>query len=406
MGVPLLGFALALLVMIMRRPEIITHAQFWAEDGRNWYAEAYNGGPISSLLYPHTGYFQTYPRLAMALALAVPMQWAPLVSNLLSLCVRAALVAFLLTTRLQWASIAARAAVAAYIVLMPGIGEVHANATNTQWYLGLYLLAVAVAEPPRRPAWRVHDALIFILGGLSGPFVIFVAPVLVWRQVVTWRATRNLIAATGDPLVWLALALALLQGVTILATKGRGDSPLGDSLPLLAHILSLRIFIGFAVPERWIGPLAGNLGLMVAGLLWGISVLAVVLWRGGWRMRSIVLFGALMLAAALSSPVGSGDAAAWPFMLLSDARYFVVPNVIFATAVVCAATQLTAHMRLPACAVGGALVLLGCLFDFRLAPLPDLDFPAAAAGFSAAASGTRVDLPILPPGWHMTLVRH
>jgi hypothetical protein len=41
-------------VLVSRRPSVLFHAEFWAEDGWYWYPDAYHNG-WASLLLPHTG---------------------------------------------------------------------------------------------------------------------------------------------------------------------------------------------------------------------------------------------------------------------------------------------------------------------------------------------------------------
>src|SRR5687767_7654590 len=66
-------FCVGCALLIARRPDAVLAAQFWAEDGRYWYAEAYALGPLWAAVTPHDGYFQTVSRSAAALALLVPL---------------------------------------------------------------------------------------------------------------------------------------------------------------------------------------------------------------------------------------------------------------------------------------------------------------------------------------------
>lgn len=72
-------FAVAAFILIVsRRPSSLTNPQFWAEDGRNWYADAFNHGILYSLTTPEAGYFQTFSRLTAIASLSVPLAYAPL----------------------------------------------------------------------------------------------------------------------------------------------------------------------------------------------------------------------------------------------------------------------------------------------------------------------------------------
>src|SRR5690349_287591 len=100
----LLSFLVAALAVVSRRPDALLNPQFFAEDGNIWFADAYNQGWLRALAMTHTGYFQTLPRLGAALALAVPLQHAPLVMNLIGLLLQVAPAIFLLSRRASnWA---------------------------------------------------------------------------------------------------------------------------------------------------------------------------------------------------------------------------------------------------------------------------------------------------------------
>jgi hypothetical protein len=43
-------------IVIMRRPDAVLSPQFWAEDGKIWFANAHNLGALHSLVLPQNGY--------------------------------------------------------------------------------------------------------------------------------------------------------------------------------------------------------------------------------------------------------------------------------------------------------------------------------------------------------------
>jgi 23S rRNA (pseudouridine1915-N3)-methyltransferase len=80
-GVPAMACAVLATIglIVARRPDGIWNAQFWAEDGKTWYAQAYNEGALHALLLPAGGYLQSFSRLTAALSLAFDLRHAPLV---------------------------------------------------------------------------------------------------------------------------------------------------------------------------------------------------------------------------------------------------------------------------------------------------------------------------------------
>src|SRR5262245_40181948 len=94
-----LVFAGSFLIIVWRRPQAIFLPQFWAEDGRVWYAEAYNYGIIYSLTDSEAGYFQTISRLVALFAQAFPLEYAPLIFNLSAISIHALIAVFIVSSR-------------------------------------------------------------------------------------------------------------------------------------------------------------------------------------------------------------------------------------------------------------------------------------------------------------------
>src|SRR5271170_3385884 len=137
-------------IVIARRPDAIFNAQFFAEDGVNWFADAYNRGWWTALFIPNVGYYQTFARLAASFALLVPFSTAPLVLNSIAIAVQAIPVNLMLCTRSsEWGNLQTRAVLAALYLALPASVEIHAGITNSQWILALIALLLLVARVPR-----------------------------------------------------------------------------------------------------------------------------------------------------------------------------------------------------------------------------------------------------------------
>ena len=92
-------FLLAFAVIVLRRPDAIMHASFFAEDGSPWFAQASIYGWWRVLFWTDSGYIQLLPRLGATLALMCPLVYAPLVENVLAISVESLVVSLLLSRR-------------------------------------------------------------------------------------------------------------------------------------------------------------------------------------------------------------------------------------------------------------------------------------------------------------------
>ncbi|HEY3987814.1 MAG TPA: hypothetical protein VGM02_00855 [Acidobacteriaceae bacterium] len=399
----------AALVIASHRPSSLLHAQFWAEDGRVWYAQAYEEGPLLPLTHTRDGYFQTLPRLFADASLEVPFHRAPLVMNILALLAQGLPVVFVLSRRGEnWGSLRVRSALALLYLCLPNSAEWHANTTNTQWVLALLASMVLLAKLPSGWAGRVADLAVLVLCGLTGPFCILLIPVagaMAWWRRERWRVVY---AAC-------VVAFAAVQGYAVFTTRhsARIHHPLGASAGLLARILTVRIFTGALLGS--LSPLASLSVPWIVAVTIAIASLALMawaLWRAPLELRLFTLFAAEVLAAALRTPMVHSFGPQWlAFLELANARYYLLPMLAF---LMCLGN--IALRPGPGWLRGIAIALL-CIFpigavhnwhDFgKWAGFSSYEagFRTAAQSFESAPAGTVTSFPI-EPGWTMTLTKH
>jgi hypothetical protein len=112
----------AFVLLSTRRPDALIHPQFYAEDGKSWYTDAYNLGGLKALFLSVGGYVQIYPRLIAALVQPLPLVWAPLVFNVVAIITRILPISFLLSSRFERVipSKPARGFLALFLLALPG----------------------------------------------------------------------------------------------------------------------------------------------------------------------------------------------------------------------------------------------------------------------------------------------
>lgn len=289
-------FLLACAIVVTRRPDAIFHAQFWAEDGRIFFADAYNFGWLPALFRTYDGYFHAVPRLAASLALLAPLPLAPLVMNVIAVAVEALPVNLLLSVRSSaWGSLGIRALLAAAYLALPNCAEVRYGITESQWLLALCLFFAVVADAPRSKADGVFDLALIVLSGLSGPFCIFLFPAalfLALKRRIRWLQVRAGVLAV----------CSLIQGfgLLVLDPGGRSKVPLGASPAILIRILGGQVVLGALFGRSRVQDLpgAGVFVLVVCALLVGAAVVASCYLKSTVQMRLFFAFAAVIFAAS------------------------------------------------------------------------------------------------------------
>lgn len=402
----LTGLAVA---VVLRRTDAVTNPQFFAEDGRYWFQEAYNDGRLHAFFVPHGGYFQTLERLGGAIGVSLGLGRAPAASNAIALLLELAPAAFLLTPRFAAAipSLWLRAGLAALTVAMPDV-EIHGNLTNAQWHLALLACMVLIAAPDRRIPWRMFDIGVLVLCGLSGPFVVLLLPLAALRWLLMRRRADLEMVAVIAP-------FAVLQGVTTLATAGadRSGGPLGAGWQPLVRIVANRVVIGGTVgndQDTGLFTQAWPHGLVIASALSVIAVIvfAVVLWRGPFELKVLDLFAVGILAVSLIKPHVNEVIPQWGMMadLPAGDRYFLIPMLAWATSLVWLISRLPRRVAITIGSLAAVGFAAHAAANWQFAPFVDLHPSTYAAQLDAAPPGRTVTVPINPPGWTMVLTPH
>jgi hypothetical protein len=399
-------FLLACAVIVSRRPDAIFNAQFWNEDGRVFFADAYNFGWWAALFRTYEGYLHVFPRLGAALALLVPLSFAPLAMNIIAIGVQALPANLLLSSRSSaWGSMRFRAFLACVYLALPNCWEINANITNSQWLLALCAVLLLVASRPLSIGGRLFDFSIMFLCGLTGPLCIFLLPVvlfLAWRHRSRWQwATAGVLAAAC-----FVQACELLNG----GFTSRPHYVLGAGPELFARLLAGHVYLGTLIGGNLLAAQAG-LGytlFLTSVAVGGTVLIAVCFLRSPMEMKLFLIICALILLASLISPtLGSPPGvSAWEFMAMgAGSRYWFFPSLAFAWSILwCFQSRIDVLKAV-------AIILL-CIMSFGVAlrwrhpAFRDMHFSDDARRVQSAPAGTVVTIPESTPGWYLTLVKH
>lgn len=402
-----LGVGLAGIAIVLRRPEAIFHAQFWAEDGAVWFADAYNIGAWASLFRTHGGYFQTIARIAGALSQPLPLAWAPFTLALTAIAVQILPVLLILSARhaRNCPDFRVRMGLAALYLALPYSAETHAIVTGAQWRMALVGFLILTAHPSPKIAWRIFDLIGIVLCGMSGPFALFLAPI----AFLHWRSNRE--RWTLRILIALLICAAIqFSAIWLSSGHARNTYTLGASPQGLIRILGGQIFVGALVGLRgygWLARREAPFALYLAATAYGMGVMAYAAYKGPPALRLYILFSALIFASAVSSPLASAEMPQWQALQIpsTGGRYWLHPILAF----LCSLAWMAGRDR-PKWARAAAIAALcalpaGVAGDWRLPRFEDMRFAEHAARFDSAPPGERIEIPINPRGWQMVLTK-
>jgi hypothetical protein len=402
-------FLISFLILFSRRPDAILNAQFWAEDGKYWYADAYQFS-WHCLFMPWAGYLHTVPRLVGLFALLFPFALAPLVMNLCALVFQILPVHLFLSSRFSQIPFGVRLLGSLLYLAVPNSYEIHANATNIQWHLALLGCMVLLALPATGRPWLIFDFGILLLLSIDSPLGFPLIPVaaLVWWIRRDGKAVVSLVALIPGTVLQLAF---------MVLSHTRRDAPTGATLSRLAGILGGQIFFSsifgvttllrfFLFGERPLLILAESIALIV-----GLMIVSYTARNAPVRLQLFLLFAALVLVLALLRPFVDPNSSSPQWELLQfpglGNRYYFYPMLGFLASLIWM-SGMAAPTSKGARYLALAILLLlpiGIYEDWRYPPYKETHFREAAAQFERAAPGTKITLPVNPTGWQMELVK-
>lgn len=399
------------LLVFFRKPETLLHAQLWAEDGKVWFAQAHNLGPLKSLLISDGGYFQTFSRLVAGLGTFFPLAKVPLLFNSAEFLLQMLPAIFLLTPRFKqlMPSTAARLLLACMYLLLPNTAEMDGHLTSSQWYLAVLAFLVLIASSNAVSfKWKIFDYSVLILSGLTGTFSIFLAPL----AFLFWYAKRDEKSKTN---FFILLASASVQALSLFVLSHE------DRIHVLPALTFQSAFAIYTRQVIW-GVLAGAKGYLyllqnLPWALWvfsGVSVLALglifyALMRAPLVLKLFIVFGFMIFFASLITP--TKQALSFPILKVfsrstDGIRYWFIPMLGFVSVLVWGLSRSNPKAVRALAACFFVVSVFGIIQDFRHLPYPETGYLESLKIFQSLPIGAKAVIPITPPGWTMELVKH
>lgn len=405
----------ALAIIILRRPDAILNPQFWAEDGRVFYADAYNKGLIIPFYSPCGGYLDTFPRLIAAFSQLLPLSWAPLLFNLAALAVKVLPVGLVLSSRFceLIPDFRTRLFLAFLYLALPNSWEINAGPLHGKTYLSLLTFMILSASPGSKLISLFFDVGIVLLTGLSGPFCIVLAPI----AAIFWLRRRD----KRSLLLFVLIGIcAIIQTTVLIAGPGRPQRLLGAAPKLFVEILVTQVFLGAMIGYKGLLLISQRVLLLISHFstlytlfmivfsILGLVSLIRILLRSPLELRLFVLYGLLLFVAALFLPLGKPNEPQWPLLLIPGVggRYWFIPMLAFISVLVWLSRRSASRLSKALAAAVFSIMIIGIILDWRHPAFKDFNFRELASRLESAPIGAQVTIPINPSGWSITLIKH
>ena len=393
--------AAALMITLYHARPYVQVPQFWGEEGKVFFREAYEGG-LSPILHTCEGYLHLYPRFTSFLATLLPLAWAPALAMLAALMGQGMLYLALWDPRLPL-SYWGRAGCTIAVALIPNGGEVILNLTNVQWFFGPAMVLVLLRAAPQNRYQLWADAAWLFVFGTTGPYLVLFLPLAALaRAAGETRLTRM------EGWRWaMAAVIAVAHGSLWNTVERNGGfvspGPTSDWGAWGATLSNVIMPFELAAWAPWMPPsIAWTWVAAAVGLLVVFSLLLFPTWR---EWRNPLRLGVL-LCGGICYTAGIWESRHAPYQLhpyVAGQRMFFILYMAVAWLLVMTATGSGFHRAKRAAAAALLLVSgVSSLANFhRIMGRQDFHYQQQVQLFEQRGQLVFTQ----PPNWHYELVR-
>lgn len=276
------AFGAAAVIMIIRLPESLFRAEFWAEDGL-FFSEALARG-AGTIVETYMGYLIVGMRTVAYIETIVPVHLAPLVGNAVQIAVLAGAAAFALSPRMPWDR-RTGLVIAVGVALLPASFEIVGTSSHLMWPATLWMALVPLTSEPGSRWGRIGETCGLAVAGLTGLGAILLLPLFV-------RGPRRRLVVVG-------VASLIQLGLLLLSDRPGG---MRIDVAQLPYVVLLRVVVvpvlGPVIAETLAPPAVIALGLAIAAIV--AYLLARHTPRSAWWIAHV------MLVAPLAALVAAG----------------------------------------------------------------------------------------------------
>lgn len=384
----IINFIIVLLLLIPRLDgfDYFPGKYLLAEDGVTFLNEAQTLG-ASAIFNPYNGYLHFYPRVIAYISSNFSMIYRPLIT-LGGWVISYLWLVYVISKAVQSINFGLFSSVAliSLVALQPNYGENFFNLTNAQWMLGAILVIFALVDAEVMPEQKIVKLILLILLGLTGPFSIIIAPVILVNAFIKKDWKSNFLV------YFVIFSCAIVQLLVLIGT-GRATTGEINKSPFdwLFSLFQLLMFN------------ASTVAVLCAAIFFWLLIFYSFIGqssRTGYDRKKLLLPFMLVITAILFIFFSQYAHKQDPLGIATPGggnRYTWIPYIlIFFAALIVSMEMRIVHLAI----ILSALFI--CIQNFHGIKSPNLQF----SSFARYSKFQEVVIPINPqwpvyPGWHI-----
>jgi hypothetical protein len=173
-------------INILRKPELLSHPRFYAEEGRSFFAAAYNSTLLDYILTPMYGYYALYNVIATSIATLPELELAPLITTYLALFVQISTSAYVIWCNIPILNSNSKRFMVAISFPLLCPHQIWLTTIGIQYWLCI-VTTLILLEDSKEPSGSANaiKAMALILTGLTGVLSYVMTPFFLLKWLIT-----------------------------------------------------------------------------------------------------------------------------------------------------------------------------------------------------------------------------
>jgi hypothetical protein len=205
------------LVIVFRDPVLFLDPRFWAEEGALYFHHALVSPGLKDFFSPALGYYSLLVKIAVYLALFVPIENAPLITTAISGLVIWSCVILVITSANNFLDGFGVKCAFALMLLFISSGEIWLNTITSQFWLPIGVLFIIIDKSSRSFLARLWRYTFVFLAAMTGVMSFFLLPLVIYLLFLGERASQKHLMR-----IFILICLGLILQIVLILNFGFG----------------------------------------------------------------------------------------------------------------------------------------------------------------------------------------
>jgi len=181
---------------IYRCPQLLHEPRFYAEEGQSFFSFAFNNSLVDYILTPMYGYYALYNIISTYLSTLVELEYAPLVTTFIALCVQIFTSAYVLWSDIPIIDSNIKRYLVAIMFPLLCPAQIWLTTIGVQYWLCIITVLILLKDHSTKSGYScIFEAIALFITGMTGVLSCLILPLYIFKMVI--KKSKQLILHSG-----------------------------------------------------------------------------------------------------------------------------------------------------------------------------------------------------------------